>query len=330
MGDASTVVADMRCRSRSLPRSTPDLRKIRGGLTGLLVDGSRKYPASRLLDSSAGRGWSTISAELRSHSVGRITSASQQNVEIVIALTGSNDGFVTRIGAGQQQQTRSTSGTIWLVPLGIGEEEIVITAPIQRVLHLYLPARQFSFLADQHNLPQSPLNSIPYIGGLRDELIRQIGLSILGEMTHETATGRMFVETSSLMLAGRLAHNYDDGRIIDSSVEFVHRLDNARLRRVLDYIEQHLEEEITVAGLANLANLSTFHFTRMFAAATGLPPHRYVGQRRLENAMAMLVTGKLPLSQIAFRSCFSSQASFNRAFRRVTGLSPGEYRRLRR
>ena len=302
MGDASSVVAGMRDRAGSLLRSLPDPCKVRGEVTSLLIDGPRKYPVSRLLDSSANRGWSTISAELRSHSVGRITSGNQQNVEIVIALTGSNDGLVTRIGAGRQQQTRSASGTIWLVPLGIGEEEIIISAPIPRALHLYLPPRQFSLLADQYNLPQSPLHSIAYLGGLRDELIRQIGLSLVREMTHETATGRMFVETSSLMLAGRLAHNYSDSRVIDAPG--AHRLDNARLRRVLDYVEQHLEEEITVAGLANLANLSTFHFTRMFAAATGIPPHRYVSRRRLEHAMAMVATGKLPLSEIALKSCF--------------------------
>jgi len=102
----------------------------------------------------------------------------------------------------------------------------------------------------------------------------------------------------------------------------------AKLRRVLDFIDQHLEGEITVAGLADLANLSAFHFTRMFTAAVGVPPYRYVSRRRLENAMAMLAVGKLPLCEIAHRSRFSSQASFNRAFRRATGMTPGEYRRI--
>jgi AraC family transcriptional regulator len=66
----------------------------------------------------------------------------------------------------------------------------------------------------------------------------------------------------------------------------------------------------------------------MFTAAAGVSPHRYVSQRRLKSAMAMLAIGKLPLSEIAHRSGFSSQASFNRAFRRATGMTPGDYRRL--
>ncbi len=147
---------------------------------------------------------------------------------------------------------------IWLVPIGTGHEEVVLTAPISHALHLYLPAGPFNLLADQYNLARSPIHSIPYKGGLHDELIRQLGLAILSEMTEESATGRMFAETSSLMLAARLAHTYADGSLLQPGTNDASRLDNARLRRVLDYIDQHLEQEITVAGLASLANLSAF------------------------------------------------------------------------
>ncbi len=303
-------------------------RDLRDDAFALGTDGWRKYPKSALLASSAGRGWSTISVELRSHPVGTITSFIQQNVEIVIAIGGTEDGLVIRNGAGMQQETRSATGTVWLAPIGIGDEEIIITAPIPKALHLYVPVRQFELLADQYNLARSPVHSIQYLGGLHDELICGIGVSVLSEMTQQTSTGRMFVQTASLMLAARLAHDYTGSNFVDGCAGGAYRLDNARLRRVLDYIEQHLEEEITVAGLADQAHLSEFHFTRMFTAAVGIPPHRYVSRRRLENAMAMLAAGRLPLSEIAYRSSFSSQASFNRAFRRVTGMTPGEYRRL--
>src|SRR5208337_2714391 len=98
------------------------------------------------------------------------------------------------------------------------------------------------------------------------------------------------------MLAARLAHNYADNSLIELDASNAHRLDNARLRRVLDYIEQHLEQGISLAELANQAHLSAFHFARMFTAGVGVPPNRYVSRRRLENAMSMLSVGKLPLS----------------------------------
>jgi AraC family transcriptional regulator len=61
----------------------------------------------------------------------------------------------------------------------------------------------------------------------------------------------------------------------------------------------------------------------------GVSPSRYVSRMRLEKAMAEIAAGKLSLAEIAFKAGFSSQASFTRAFHRVTGLTPGEYRTRR-
>jgi AraC family transcriptional regulator len=299
-------------------RSGPPLRDWR-------VDGQRKYPCSRLLLSSADRGWTTLSAELRSHSAGRIVSIEQQSVEVVIALAGT-DGSVTRTGAGRQEQTRPNAGTVWLVPTGVGLEEIVISAPMPKTLHLFLPIQQFDTLADQYNLGESLVRSVQYVGGVQDELIRQVGASVLNELSGQTATSRMVAEMSSLMLATRLIQNYVDRNLINRITGAARSVDHARMRRVLDYIDQNLEEEFTISDLARMAHLSAFHFARMFAHTMGTPPQRYVSQRRLESAKKMIGTGRLPLSEIAFRSGFSSQASFTRAFRRATNMTPGEFR----
>ena len=61
----------------------------------------------------------------------------------------------------------------------------------------------------------------------------------------------------------------------------------------------------------------------------GISPHRYISRMRLENAMAELAAGKLPLAEIALNAQFSSQASFTRAFHRATGMTPKEYQRRR-
>ena len=289
------------------------------------ADGQRKYPRSKLLLSSADRGWMTLSAELRSHSAGRIVSIEQQNVEVVIALAAT-DGPVTRIGAGRQEQTRPDPGTVWLVPTGVGPEEIVISKPMPKTLHLFLPIEQFDNLADQYNLGKSLVRSVQYVGGLNDDLIRQVGMSVLNELSEQTAASRMVAEMSSLMLATRLIQNYVDRDLIDRIAGGPARLEPARMRRVLDYIDQHLEDDIAISDLAQVAHLSEFHFARVFATTMGMPPQRYVSQRRLAAAKKMIGVGKLPLSEIAFRSGFSSQASFTRAFRRATNMTPGEFR----
>jgi len=208
----------------------------------------------------------------------------------------------------------------------VGDNEATFTAPIQAMLHLYLPTLLFRRLSDDFNLPGMPGHSIRYLAGVRDEIINQVGHSIVSEMTNESAAGRMFVETASLMLAAHLLRTYCDSGSCKSFESTAHRLDHARLRRVLDYISAHLTDEITVAELARVSGLSTFHFARMFTLVVGISPNRYVSRLRLEQAMADVAAGKLSLAQIAFKSGFSSQASFTRAFRRATGITPGDYR----
>jgi AraC family transcriptional regulator len=295
----------------------------------LQTHGARKYPTSVLMRSSAGLGWSAISAELRSHGASETPAIVPQNVELCLTVAGNDEGLVVRTGAGQRQETRPSTGAIWLSPVGVGDNVITIKASIPTTLHLYLPAALFRRLADDFNLPGAPAHSIRYVAGVRDEVINQIGLSIIPAMTNETAAGRMFVETASATLAARLLQTYCDTGTSRSYEPTAHRLDQARLRRVLDYISMNIDKEITLAQLAGVAGLSVFHFARTFTRAMGVSPHRYVSRMRLGNAMAEIAAGKLSLAEIALNAGFSSQASFTRAFYRVSGLTPGEYRTLR-
>jgi AraC family transcriptional regulator len=136
----------------------------------------------------------------------------------------------------------------------------------------------------------------------------------------------MFVETASVTLAARLLQKYCDSGACKSLVPATLRIGHARLRRVLDHISTNLDEEITLAQLAQVAGVSVFHFARTFTQETGVSPSRYVRRIRPERAMADITAGKLSLAEIAFKAGFSSQASFARAFYRATGSTPGEYR----
>ena len=115
-----------------------------------------------------------------------------------------------------------------------------------------MPSVAFARLSDDYNLPAVTELSIRYSCGVRDEVINQIGLSVLSEMMSPTAAGRMLVETSSLLLAARLAHSHSETELIRSPIGSGHGLDGGRLRRVLAYIQEHLVEDITVADLANV------------------------------------------------------------------------------
>jgi AraC family transcriptional regulator len=289
-----------------------------------------KYQASTLLNSSRDLGWSTLFAELRSHGPYEQPGTAGPHLEIALAVRGSDEGLVATKFAGTWRRVRPTTGTIWLRPIATKADECRMAPSAWEAIHLYMSSVVFARLKDDYNLPAAPESSIRYSCGVQDEVINQIGLSVLSEMMSPTAAGRMFVETSSLLLAARLAHSHFETGLIRPPLPSRHGLDDGRLRRVLAYIEEHLADDIAVADLANVACLSIFHFTRAFAATMAVPPHRYVSQRRLESAKAMIATGRASLSEIALDCQFSSQSSFTRAFRRAVGMTPAEYRQTLR
>jgi AraC family transcriptional regulator len=99
------------------------------------------------------------------------------------------------------------------------------------------------------------------------------------------------------------------------------------LRRVIDQIESLLgKSDLSVEELAAIANLSPYHFSRAFKLATGVAPHRFVLERRIQRARLHLADGNETLAGIAYATGFSSQAHFSSMFRRLTGMTPGEYR----
>ena len=100
-------------------------------------------------------------------------------------------------------------------------------------------------------------------------------------------------------------------------------------KRVVEFIEAHLAEEISLAALAELVDLSLYHFARAFTRSFGVPPHRYHMARRMDRAKSLLQRPALSVTQIGARIGFRETSSFTRAFRKFTGLTPTEYRRHR-
>jgi AraC family transcriptional regulator len=100
-------------------------------------------------------------------------------------------------------------------------------------------------------------------------------------------------------------------------------------RRVIEFIEEHLSEEISLAALAEIVDLSLYHFARAFAQSFGVPPHRYHMARRIDRARGLLEMAALSVTQIGIQIGFREASSFTRAFRKFTGLTPTEYRRQR-
>jgi AraC family transcriptional regulator len=288
--------------------------------------GRTKYGDDDVLASSAGAGWRGIAAEHRHHPRGELPTFQPQHMEIGIATGRHPDCVVSRTGEGLRQHTRVEPGMIWLCPVGVTEEDITIS-DWHEVLHIYVPHERFAQLSEVRGGSVIKPESVRYLGGIYNERIRRVGRRLIAHLDTPAASGALLLDSLSVELAECLVDNYSSAAGGPDPGETRHRLDNARVRRVVDYMAAHIEDEIGLDELAGVACLSVFHFNRVFRNTLGVPPHRYLSRLRLERAKALLGLGKMAISEVALACCFSSQSNFTRSFRRATGSTPMGYRR---
>ncbi len=99
-----------------------------------------------------------------------------------------------------------------------------------------------------------------------------------------------------------------------------------RLRRVTQYIQENLQQELRLAELSALVHMSPYHFARLFKRSTGVPPHRFLVRRRIDEARALLEARTVPIAEISRLVGFRTPSHFTTTFRRITGMTPSAYR----
>ena len=95
----------------------------------------------------------------------------------------------------------------------------------------------------------------------------------------------------------------------------------------MDFMEEHLAEDISLDVLADMVRLSPYHFLRSFKRSFGEPPHRYWTTQRIERAKALLANPHASITEVAFDVGFSGTSAFSGSFHRITGQTPTDYRR---
>ncbi|WP_426419708.1 helix-turn-helix domain-containing protein [Bradyrhizobium genosp. A] len=296
-----------------------------GASVGLLEREWDKYGPAGLLQSSADRGWSGLSAELRNHGKGVFAwTAPPSDIEICVDVCG-NGSLVTRRAAGIEDRKIASRGTIWLSPPGLQEGSVEIAEEQSGILHIYLSVSQFSPSSLGSTLDQATISALSYESAFEDPLLAEIAYAIASELKVQTSAGNLLVDALAGSLAARLVQRHISASVAQPLMRR-EGLDRRRLFRVLDYIEANLESDLTIDRMASIACLSRHHFARSFKQAVGHSPHRYVSAKRLERAKALLIQSDRSLVDIALSLSFSCQANFTRAFRQVTGQTPGHYR----
>jgi len=215
-------------------------------------------------------------------------------------------------------------GSILLVPAG--SPAWVRSNGRRDVLHVFLEAELVTRVAaETFDLDPARL-TIPPINGLNIPHLRAAMQLVHAELTAKDAGEPLIAESLANVLAVHLIRQILTPR--QSKPPRDGMLPKTRLRAVVEYIDGHLDNELTLEQIAAVAHLSPYHFARQFKATTGLPPHQFVIVRRVERAKELLQgSGDLSVTQVASRSGFFDQGQLSRHFKRLVGVTPGQFRR---
>ncbi len=175
------------------------------------------------------------------------------------------------------------------------------------------------------SLNSDRIEIIPKLG-VRDPQILHIGLALKAEIEAGCLSGRLYGESLGLALAAHLLKCYSTSK--KGIQEPTGELSNSQLQQVIDYINDNLAAKLTLEEIATVVGMSPYYFTRLFKQSTGLPPHQYLIQRRIEYAKFLLTQSQLPLVEIALRVGSTSQSNFTALFRKQVGITPKAYREM--
>lgn len=159
---------------------------------------------------------------------------------------------------------------------------------------------------------------------IRDPQIEHLGMNLLAELTNEGLGGRLYVDSLANILAVHLLRNYST--LVPHTRTYDGGLPEHQLKRVTDYIHDHLEQEIRLSDLAAQLDVSQYHFSRCFKQSMGMSPHQYLIQQRVERAKQLLDVSELSIADVALQCGFSSQSHLGQWFRKLSGVTPKAYR----
>jgi AraC family transcriptional regulator len=162
----------------------------------------------------------------------------------------------------------------------------------------------------------------------QDPMLRDVVLKLQAEVTAGYPAGPLLAESLCTNIAEQLIQRYSIGR--PRLDRYKGGLSGAQLRRVLEYIDECLNLDLTGNRIAGITGLSKYHFGKAFRQSTGVTLHGYVLSRRMRRAQQLLAKPDLPLGAIADAAGFSSQSHFTSVFSTRMGISPGSYRQMRR
>ena len=204
--------------------------------------------------------------------------------------------------------------------------QFVINNPFHSV-HFYLPRVALNLVAEGAEAQKIEALRYQPGTGIDDAVMRGLVSSLMPAFENPEQATRLFVEHVTLAVAIHAAKTY--GAMMPATLSARGGLAAWQVKRAQETLAANLEGDISLADLANDCGLSASHFSRAFRQSTGLSPHRWLMQRRVDRAKSLLPDRKLSLAEIALSCGFTDQSHFTRVFSAFVGISPGAWRRNR-
>lgn len=158
---------------------------------------------------------------------------------------------------------------------------------------------------------------------LQDPRIRALLLAVNAERVAGFPAGQLFLDSVEQALAVSLVR----GHAVESSpMRSLGGLTTRRLRRVVDFIQAKLDDDLSLEDIAGAAEMSVTHFARVFRQSTGETPYQFLLRQRVRRAAKMLHQPGARILDVALACGFKSQQHFAKVFRRILGATPTEYR----
>jgi AraC family transcriptional regulator len=190
-----------------------------------------------------------------------------------------------------------------------------------RIVAAFLNPRVVEEIASDDHLPAS--RDLRPMFRARNPLLNELLLALAEEVRTDNPSGLLYAETLGAAVGAQLLRTQLPA---PSERKGTAGLGSVTLRRLFDYVEDHLAEQIRLRDLAAIAGMSTFQLVRRFKEVTGLPPHQYVTRRKIERAKQLLSQPDSSVLDVALACGFASPSHFAQAFRLVTGVTPRRYR----
>ncbi len=218
---------------------------------------------------------------------------------------------------GKLQQERRRTGDIAVIPAGISHRCNWNTSVEFMVLAIE-PALLQQVGEDFVNPDRIEL--MPRFMSQQDVLIQGIFSTLRDELESGKIGGDLLIDSFKTTLAIHLLRNYCTTQPKLSS--YANGLSQAILKQVTEYIHEHLHQDLKLADLSAIAQLSPYHFLRLFKQRMGITPHQYILQRRIEKAKHLLKHSNLSIAEIAMRTGFCDQSHLTRCFKHIVGITP--------